>query len=91
LFFWGHGLLIPKFTWDLLGVFGGMYVGVGTDTAYKDKAHDSYYSSWQPHYTLGLGILFACGTEAAKNYTIFSKNAKFWGSPGLLLTFAPLK
>lgn len=68
IFFWGHGYI----------------GGVLTDSKHKeDPSYYSNYASWNPGYKLGLGMLFACHTQSARNQ--FSANAIFWGKTGVLV------
>jgi hypothetical protein len=54
---------------------------------YKFNDYQSLYQNWAPTYKLGLGILWACGSDAAKQYPIFSttSNSVFAGHTGLLV------
>ena len=85
LFFWGHGFYTETNTLNAKGQVVAktkVWTGVVTDSSQKDAAHQSEFAAWKPAYKLGLGILFACGTQAARNR--FSANAIFWGSCGIL-------
>jgi RHS repeat-associated protein len=97
LFFWGHGsgywvIDKPAPPWDLLKTLEKkhmVWTGIVTDSAHKKNAnYHSSYSSWTAVYRMALGVLWACGTDAAKDpmYRIFSGSpgAKFRGAPGVL-------
>ena len=91
IFFWGHGIyeeriVKPAPDWDKLKVFEKkekVYVGIGTDSDQKTGEYQSMYAMWKPEYKMGLGILFACGTQAGRDQ--FSDNAIFWGKEGVLV------
>ena len=87
IFFWGHG------QYEIVVEIGAKgkvireisrgWVGVITDSSKKgNDAYLSRYENWNPSYKMGLGILFACGTQAARPH--FSAKAVFWGSPVVL-------
>jgi len=69
IFAWGHG--------SKRGYLLTMAGKKADDTYY------SYYAKWNPEYRMGLGILFACHSQSARDY--FSSNAIFWGKTGTLV------
>jgi hypothetical protein len=63
VFFWGHGVIgrgiIPW--WDTFGLITNPKSGwVGLDLGGGEQ---TTYARWRPEYQLGLGILWACGTD----------------------------
>lgn len=83
ILFWGHGFWTrvnePWSIWDPFGWnrdrdWGGLVVS-------KDEF--SYYSSWNLKYKLGLGLMYACGTNASRDK--FSDDARFFGSEEVLV------
>ncbi|HRT52268.1 MAG TPA: RHS repeat-associated core domain-containing protein [Anaerohalosphaeraceae bacterium] len=83
IFFWGHGFWIrdnepwsiwDPFSWNRDRDWGGLVVS-------KDEY--SYYSDWGLKYKLALGLMYACGTNAARDK--FSDDARFFGSEEVLV------
>ena len=86
LFFWGHGLQY-KSTWIGLLTDSGKKkakaIGQYTDPAgltqtFEYNPYHTPYGLWRPAYNLGLGVLWACGTDPAARIA-FSENATFRG------------
>jgi hypothetical protein len=87
IFFWGHGVysdVLKHEWWDIPSLFDKYkWIGVLTDSSKKGQTvYVSLYASWAPRYELGLGVLWACGTNAAR--IKFSANATFRGSQEVL-------
>jgi len=94
LFFWGHGYWRGQRPWwDVLHlVVNGPWSGILTDSSHKDdkdpvvrEGYYSDYSAWSLSYKLALGVLWACGTDAARYRFSSGPGAIFQGHPGVLV------
>jgi len=87
IFFWGHGWGYKE-SGDFVNVADGiLWTGTILDSSHKNPKKDfddywSTYTDWRPKYYLGLGVLWACGTNAARFQ--FGPSAIFRGSEGVL-------
>jgi len=88
IFFWGHGYPTkwndPYCFLDPFCIFrDGDWGGLVMDAQGSGSSNRSEYSKWNPHYLMGLGIIFACGSNAASTH--FSDNGIFKGSEDVLV------